>query len=369
MPAIEPQGGGNIRVLLVGPAEALPPELRRYAHRFSKLEGFPTEFTSISSAMEAIPLMAPDKHPWFINRWTILVSPGWYFEEIRMKPYVNVVGLTADTVFICPPKERPMPRVNGGSDARATVYMNHFTSLRNVAIAKPAYSKDTDYAIWNKDTYGMKRNRPGKNDVSDFSVVDVPIWPFPDKKGFSTVASKDDVEKNVRTHGEYVLGKSVLMEGDFSTAFLVNVGASYNYRRSFDVEIKGNGQNADCHIVDCFFDSLFLDRGDELDEGGCIRVSNCFEVHIRNSLLRVGADPRDNGTSRMTHGAAVRVLGDAMVLIEGSTLYSPGMESDRVLDVAPPEEKKIAGCIFAHSSTDSVRGRNGVFVKQGLPPV
>jgi hypothetical protein len=364
--AIEPEGHGNIRVLLVGPPNALPPELHLYANRFSKLKGFPTEFTTISAAMDAIPLMMPDdKYPWFVNRWTILVTPGWYLEEIRMKPFVNIVGLAADTVFICPPKQRRFRRRRDGSAARATIYMNHFTSVRNVAIAKPAYSRNTDYALWNKDTYDVKRSGLGKTDVSDFSAFDVPIWPFANKDDFATVALKEDVEKNNATHGEYVMGKSILMEGNFSTTFMVNVGSAYNYRRSFDLEIKGVGQNADCHIVDCFFDSLFLDRDDALDEGGCIHVSNCYEVHIRNSLLRVGADYRDRGPPR-TRGSAVRVMGDAMVLLEGSTLYSPGMESDRVLHVERPTAP-ISGCIFAHSSTDSVLGKEWVSVRQGLP--
>ena len=159
------------------------------------------------------------------------------------------------------------------------------------------------------------------------------------------------------------------MEGNFSTTFMVNVGSSYNHRHSFDVEIKGKGQNADCHtFVDCFFDSLFLDRGDALGEGGCIDVSNCYEVHIRNSLLRVGADFRDAPPEPShTQGAAVRVREDAMVLLEGSTLYSPGIGSDRVLHVDKPTEGKISGCIFAHSSTDSVLGKEWVVVKHGLP--
>ena len=75
---ILPQGHGNIRVLLVGPPDALPPELRQYARRFSMLDGFPTEFTTISDAMDAIPLMHPGEHDhWFVNRWAILVTPGW----------------------------------------------------------------------------------------------------------------------------------------------------------------------------------------------------------------------------------------------------------------------------------------------------
>jgi hypothetical protein len=369
LPVIEPHGRGNIRVLTVGPPDPLPQELHKYAHRYSKLQGFPTQFTTISAAMDAIPLMQPGEHPWFISRWTILVTPGWYLEEVRMKPYVNIVGLSPDTVFICPPRTRRSLKRKNKPDARATVYMNHFTSIRNVAIAKPAYSKDTDYAIWNKDTYDLEK-RPGvsKTDVSDFSAFDVPIWPFPNKNDFAEVGSDDDVKKNNATHGEYVMGKSILMEGNFSTAFMVNVGASYNHRRSFDVEISGQGQNADCHVVGCFFDSLFLDRGEALAEGGCIDVSNCYEVHIRNSLLRVGADFRDSPAQpSFTQGAAVRVRQDAMVLLEGSTLYSPGMGSDRVLHVDKPVEGKIAGCIFAHSSADSVLGKEWVAVKQGLP--
>jgi hypothetical protein len=73
---------------------------------------------------------------------------------------------------------------------------------------------------------------------------------------------------------------------------------------------------------------------------------------------------------------------DAMVCVEGSSLMSPGMKSDRVLHVERPlssyddddddehDNKVISGCLFAHSSTDSVfeEGRQWIDVKQGLPP-
>jgi hypothetical protein len=62
---------------------------------------------------------------------------------------------------------------------------------------------------------------------------------------------------------------------------------------------------------------------------------------------------------------------DAMVLVEGSTLMAPGMGSDRVLHVDRPlfidDNNVVSGCLFAHSSTDSVLGKEWVGVKQGLP--
>ena len=113
-----------------------------------------------------------------------------------------------------------------------------------------------------------------------------------------------------------------------------------------------------------------------------MKVSGCFEVHVRNSLLRVGALPPPlvdgltgvqvavdrviGGRENFFKGAALRVMGDAKVLVEGSSLM--GMESDRVLDVDPPIAGGFTGCVFAHSSTDSVRGRQWVDVMQGLPP-
>ena len=108
-----------------------------------------------------------------------------------------------------------------------------------------------------------------------------------------------------------------------------------------------------------------------------MKVSNCFEVHVRNSLLRVGAHPLDKQekVKGKFKGAALRVMADAMVLVEGSTLMSPGMDSDRVLHVDKPTAK-FSGCLFAHSSTDSVRlngwmkggnRKQWVDVKQGPP--
>jgi hypothetical protein len=371
---ILPHGDGNARVLLVGPPGRIPlPKFLKYLPRFSMLGGFPTEFTSISAAMEAIPLMNA-KDNW-IDRWIILVTPGWYVEEVRMKPFVSIVGLAADSVFISAPfdEQRPsLKRMDGVTDARATVYMNHYTSIRNVNIAKMAYSERMDYAIWNKDTYGIgKRDDPNKEDVSDFSAFDVYLYPFPNKDDWKLAHGR---QENV----EHVMSKSILMEGKFSSVFMVNVGSSYNWRNSFDVEINGEGHNADCHFVDCFFDSLFLDRGNKLNEGGCMKVSNCFEVHVRNSLLRVGAhhlDKPKKGEGKFK-GAALRVMKNANVCVEGSSLMSAGMDSDRVLHVdeesvfIDDDELVRAGCLFAHSSTDSVfeKGRQWVLVKQGLPP-
>jgi hypothetical protein len=115
---IKPQGDGNARVLLVGPKDRLPhPRFDNYLPRFSALHGFPTEFTSISAAMEAIPLMNA-KDNW-VDRWVILVTPGWYVEEVRMKPFVSIVGLAADSVFISAPFDKKRPSLKRIDDRQA----------------------------------------------------------------------------------------------------------------------------------------------------------------------------------------------------------------------------------------------------------
>jgi len=115
------------------------------------------------------------------------------------------------------------------------------------------------------------------------------------------------------------------------------------------VNLEGVGQNADCHFINCFFDALFV----ETDTSGCVRIRDCFDVHIRNSFLRVNnAHKRSttpNAEPPKVLGAAVDVAGtNTNVVIEGRSLECP-RESDRLLNVGPN-----SNCHFKHSSTDSI---------------
>ena len=137
--------------------------------------GYPVDFTSIQDAMDAIPLTQPDDA--FVARWTILVTAGYYEEEIRMKPHVNLVGIDKDSVYIQPPPGRPQDRHD---PRRANVYLNYFTSISNVILANRSDSLETDYVLWNKNMYSDVR-KPVSNptlDVSFIGLTNLDIMPF-----------------------------------------------------------------------------------------------------------------------------------------------------------------------------------------------
>lgn len=361
--------------------------------------GIAPSFPSIQQAMDVIPLVDNVEKHNFTDRWVILVTPGYYQEEIHMKPFVTVTGLAPDTVIVQAPPDSSRERSFRGR--RATVYMNHHTSLQNIGVLLRADSVDGDYGIWNRSTYPSvvgPTGLPNKSDVSNLGVQNVNIWPavHPER------TSVDD------PRGELNPCKAILLEGNFSTVLMTNVGVSYNFTSGYAVEITGvkhvvkrpglpdeeQLSNADTHFIQCFFDSLFLTPGvaprpvpgfgfgggqtpggfgfgagaSEPDryapfDGGCLRVRDCLEVSIRNSLARVASDrdhPRKTG---FTNGAALRVEGGAHAIVEGSSLVAPGTAgSDRVLDVEPGSH-----CTLYHSSADSVRGGGGVTQRGPLP--
>jgi hypothetical protein len=99
-------------------------------------------------------------------------------------------------------------------------------------------------------------------------------------------------------------------------------------------------------------------------EGGYILIQDCFEVHLRNSLIRVGVNPNDGivpigakagAIARDPEIAAVKTANPnndgskwTNVIIEGSSLYGPG---NRILDIGDHTV-----CYFRHSFSDSRHG-------------
>lgn len=293
------------RTLVVGKPGA---DLRGYA----TLNGLKSDFRTITEAMAAIPLPSRQT-PWdrkFLaqDRWTILVTPGVYEEDVRMKPNVSIVGLGSDSVYIFRPRDRPWEEPLGDG-RRAIVYLNYKCSVNNVVLGKTADMTGHDYAFWNYDWYGVGKEpnpAPGGRefDVSGMGLNNVWIWPY----GFET--------------GK---GKALLLEGNWHTAMFNNFGSTQSMGYGFDLELNGVGQNADTHFIGCFFDALYLEGVD----GGCALVRNCSEVHFRNSFLRIGA--RGGGH---VQGSCVRAEGmekEAMVWLEHSSLQANGPSSSRAL--------------------------------------
>jgi hypothetical protein len=150
-------------------------------------------------------------------------------------------------------------------------------------------------------------------------------------------------------------GGLIKFDGSWRTVIFRDVGGNYDAPGGFGIELVGRFDNADCHFSNCFFDALFL-AGD----GGFIHVTDCFEVHLRNSLVRVNNQERDAEAPPIS---AVRVEKNSghhgevtNVIIEGSSLYGPGT---RVLDIGGDTT-----CFFRHSSSDSKSG-GGQFITSG----
>jgi len=279
--------------------------------------GVSVDFTSINAALDAIPTLTPDdpNHS-FVDRWTIVVMNGFYPEEIRCKPYVNIVGVNKESVYIqAPPgrdRERDDPRL-------ANVYLSSLSLVSNVTLLSASDAMGDDVTVWGLDRYGNQRG-----DVYALGLSNVDLWPAPPCK-------------------------LIRMEGNWHTAIFRDVGGNYTAPDGYGIELigqfnGGNNQNADCHFSNCFFDALFM-SGD--GPGGLFWVQDCFEVHLRNSLVRVNYVPNPPSLEPI---AAVKTNknspGWTHVSLEGTTLNGPG---ESTLDVGSGTV-----CWYKHSSSDSL---------------
>lgn len=315
--------GANKRVFVVGKSPNLKDTL--LDQRLAALSGIPCDFETIAAAMDEIPL---DPHG---ESWTILLTPGVYEEEVRMKPNVNLVGFGYHTVIIRPPSKGNRYAVPN-DPRRATIYMNFGCSLSNLVIIKPVSGRSTDYCIWNKDTYklgvlafaGKVYSAP-----SLFSVDHVDIFPEP-------------YAKNTK-------GKALLLEGVWGTILFNTFLSSYCETSGFDIDISGHREVQDCHFTNCFFDAFYL----ESEQGGCVSVSTALDVHLRTSLIRTGASPKwvDDNPGAPHPGAGVAVKDGAFVYLESTSLQGPGHASRGLLRV-----EEGSRCALYNSSADSYEG-------------
>ncbi|MBK6697254.1 MAG: hypothetical protein IPG50_34460 [Myxococcales bacterium] len=330
---------GTSRTLVVGPAPSpLYPSIS-------------PDFRTIGEAMAFIPLPGKTNAGEVIlaapqDTWTILVLPGVYHEEIKMKPNVILVGIGQSAV-IFPPANWVSPEGPGGR--RAVVYLNHNNSVQNLVFGKLGMTS-TDYVFWNRDCYDIGDRMEGVDTnrraiaPSGIGITDVWVWPYPVAPGAAETST---------------LGKTLLMEGDWHTALFTNFGSSYWETSGYDVELRGGGSDAakatakDCHFTNCFFDALFIDSFSD----GAFLVDNCIDVHLRNSLVRTTPSPawRKAHQTEPAPGACVKVRANGHLWLESSHLEAPGTNSYRLLDV---DDESV--CFFRASSTDSVLGENNV---------
>lgn len=301
--------------------------------------GIPVDFNTIGAAMEAIPLFDPDLLPsdpnWHnpVEQWTILVTPGYYPEVLRFKPFVNVVGFQKEAVIIAGQFADVGP-------LGAQVYLCSNCLLSNVTLAIRGDSVQGDFAVRGYDVNEYPSGQHG-GDVHFLGLSDVDFFPYP------PFPPADN--------GQPLGGGLLKFDGPWRTVIFRNVGGNYQAPEGFGIELNGQFQNADCHFINCFFDALFMSG---VGVGGFIHIRDCAEVHIRNSLIRVGySDPK--GTVPVS-AVTIRKSSDERltnVLIEGSSLYGPGGST---LDIGANTI-----CFFRHSSSDSKTG-DGTFIASGL---
>lgn len=345
----------NERTLVVGPTQATSNNI---------YHGLTSDFRTIGEAMRVIPL-PPKKNYTDVDlrpgedTWTILVTPGVYYEEIRMKPNVLLVGIGQSATIFPPNGAWVSPEGPGGR--RAVVYMNHNTSVSNLNFAKSARMKSTDYVFWNRDMYNVGLRPEGRDiqvpdvaypartaervlDASGIAIKDVWVWPYGDK------------------------GKTLLLEGDWHTALFTDFGSSYNERDGYDIEVRCKHKNADCHFMNCFFEALFMEEG----PGGCMLIEDAFDVHVRGSLLRTNVTEayytteknfdKETKKHRPIPGSCVCIRDNSpaeaateetFVWLENTSLEAPSrVPSVRALQL----EGARAYCAFRNSSADSFEG-------------
>jgi hypothetical protein len=301
--------------------------------------GIPVDFSSISAALDAIPLFDPDLPPsdpnWHnpVEQWTILVTPGYYPEVVRFKPFVNVVGFQKEAVIIAgqAPDVGPLG---------AQVYLCSNSLLSNVTLAIRGDSGQGDFVVRGYDVNAYPGG-PHAGDVHFLGLSNVDFFPYPP---FPPAGS-----------GHPLGGGLMRFDGNWRTVIFRDVGGNYDAPEGYGIELAGQFQNADCHFINCFFDALYMSGN---AAGGFVHIRDCFEVHIRNSLIRVGYASPQGGDVPISAVTTTRGPNDGLtnVLIEGSSLYGPG---GSVLDVGAN-----TFCFFRHSSSDS-RSGDGTFIASG----
>jgi hypothetical protein len=300
--------------------------------------GIPVNFGTIGEAMDAIPLWDPDlEDPDAHNpteQWTILVTPGYYPEIIRFKPFVNVVGLLKEAVTI--------GRPNDGKTHSAQVYLCTRSFLSNVTLAIPGDAAPGYFAVRGYDV-----NRYPDRHINRGNVH------------FLGLANVDFVVHRLPSKEQPPGGGLIKFDGHWRTVIFRDVGGNYEAPEGYGIELLGRFQNADCHFINCFFDALFMDgRG----EGGFIHIRDCHETHIRNSLLRVdylnkmGPSHAPITAVKTTQSRPRHDRLPTNVLIEGSSMYGPGPS---VLDIGDHTV-----CFFRHSFSDSKSGNGHFFTSK-----
>ena len=303
--------------------------------------------------MDAIPLTDPETGD-FRERWTILVTNGYYEEVIYCKPHVNIVGINKESVYIQPPPPSILRPVGERRPTGANIYLNSFSLLSNVTLLNRQDSKPGHVVVYGFDNFYEKGG-----EVHDLGLSNVDIMPF------------SPYPEHPDSLGGYSKASLIRLEGEkWHTAIFRDVGGNYIAPWGYGINLIGAGHNADCHFINCFFDALYLTE----TQGDCgiLRVQDCFEVHLRNSFLRINniqpyhrqKDPLEAQALVPAHGSAAAMRStrnrQTHLFVEGSSLEcNAPAGAEGLLDIGPGTV-----CFFKHSSSDS-RTAGGTFIPSG----
>lgn len=345
------------RTIIVGELSALPSILNppQSFGSFGLSVSLRPDFDSIQDAIDyahrELQKSAgyPDNHN-FVTRYTILVLPGVYKENITCYPWINLLGLARESTWLIGPDTN-----------KPTIALADFVNVTNLSILMVSGGTELGPAAIVGGDF-LKA-------IHGIGLTNVDVFP---------------------AGGESPSFQRALELNNSNNAIITTFQASYFGGRSGRacVEVRGPfwweattlktavvkpqgwtamGWNADTHFINCFVDAIQLDEFPDSSSAsvGCMLTRNCFEVHVRGSFLRSGPDGSAlnvqcedlypmvalNPKSANPYGVPSE-WGHPLVnvLVEGTTLYdSSGGASPRVLRVGPRTQ-----CLFNHSSASSI---------------
>lgn len=293
----------------------------------------------------------------FVAKFTILILPGVYHENVICYPWISLVGLLKETVFIMA-VDVTLPAVTLAS----------FVGVNNLSILMPLDVLETQ-------TAAIVGGSATQN-IRNIGLANIDIFPSGGPTDgcrqraleLRNCATGIFTQVGVSYYGHGAGRHAVEVHGPSQTDGSLDLAFSQTDPKGqpwYGV-LPGLGWGADIHFIDCFVDALVDgnpdDPNDHNTNDGCLLVTNCHEVHVRNSLLRTAgygsaiAIHADNpATTQQQNQYQVGFVPGwgfpplVMVLVEGSTLYSPGRDNPRVLRVG-----RFTKCVLRHSTTDSV---------------
>lgn len=194
------------------------------------------DYTSIQGAIDSITDASTSK------RYTVLVMPGLYTEQVTLKDWVDLRGLDRRTTVL---------QYTGNNNG--TIIMSDWSRVSNLNIEMTDTA--TEWAIVG-------------DDVSNIHIKDVWI---------------------LRVEGGSQISQGIKLTGNtWQTVFIENCVINYGGTTGYGIYLTGNSttpQNADMHLRDIFVDAFNVNSG-----YGCVYVQDLFSVRIRSSLLRTSSN-------------------------------------------------------------------------------